>query len=40
VAYVLSHSECQQEDPQFDQWCDKVIAAQQKAKEMVCGAQE
>ncbi len=40
VAYVLSHSECQQEDPQFDQWCDKVIAAQQKAKEMVCGTQE
>ena len=24
--YVLSHPECQVEDPEFDEWCDKVIA--------------
>ena len=33
--YVLSHPECQVEDPEFDEWCDKVIAAVEKAKEMV-----
>jgi len=31
VAYVLNHKECQQEDPEFDAWCDRVIAVQQKA---------
>lgn len=25
VEYVLSHEECQQLDPEFDQWCDDVI---------------
>ena len=25
--YVLSHPECQVEDPEFDAWCDKVINA-------------
>lgn len=25
IAYVLSHPECQKEDPDFDAWCDKVI---------------
>ena len=34
--YVLSHpEECQQEDPEFDAWCDRVIAALEKAKESV-----
>ena len=33
--YVLSHPECQKEDPEFDQWCDKVIAALESAKEAV-----
>ena len=33
--HVLSHPECQTEDPEFDEWCDKVIAAVDKAKEMV-----
>lgn len=23
--YILAHPECQKEDPEFDQWCDKVI---------------
>ncbi len=32
--YVLSHpEECQVEDPEFDEWCDKVIAAIEKAKD-------
>ena len=31
--YVLSHPECQEEDPDFDAWCDKVIAALEKSKE-------
>ncbi len=30
--YVLSHPECQIEDPDFDAWCDKVIAALEKSK--------
>ena len=29
---VLSHPELQVEDPEFDQWCDKVIATLEKAK--------
>jgi nucleoside-diphosphate-sugar epimerase len=31
VDYMLSHKEYQTEDPVFDAWCDKVIAAQEKA---------
>lgn len=30
--HVLSHPECQVEDPEFDQWCDKVIDVLEKAK--------
>ena len=30
--YLLSHPECQTEDPAFDAWCDAVIAAQESAK--------
>ena len=26
LEYILSHPECQVEDPEFDAWCDKVIA--------------
>ena len=33
--YVLSHPECQTEDPEFDAWCDRVIEAQEKAKQFV-----
>ena len=32
VDYVLSHPECQVEDPEFDAWCDRVIAALERAK--------
>ncbi|MCL2066529.1 MAG: NAD-dependent epimerase/dehydratase family protein [Treponema sp.] len=31
IDYVLAHKECQTEDPEFDLWCDKVIAAQENA---------
>lgn len=35
--YILSHpEECQQEDPEFDRWCDDVIAAQEEAKKRFC----
>ena len=33
--YVLSHPECQREDPEFDAWCDRVIAAIEDAKKKV-----
>ena len=32
VAHILAHPELQTEDPEFDAWCDRVIAAQEKAK--------
>ena len=35
LEYILSHPECQKEDPEFDAWCDRVIAAQEKAMESV-----
>ena len=35
VAYILSHPECQAEDPAFDAWCDKVIAAWDSAAQAV-----
>lgn len=31
VEYVMSHPECQREDPDFDRWCDCVIDAQREA---------
>ena len=33
--YILAHPECQQPDPDFDAWCDRVIAAQEAAKASV-----
>ena len=33
--YVLSHPECQVEDPEFDEWCDKVIAALEASKKNI-----
>jgi len=32
VAHILAHPELQVFDPQFDQWCDKVIEAQEQAR--------
>ena len=33
--YVLSHPERYEEDPEFDQFCDKVIDSIEKAKKEV-----
>jgi len=35
VDYLLSHPELQVEDPEFDAWCDLVIATLEKAKEWI-----
>lgn len=35
IDYVLSHKECQNEDNDFDIWCDKVITALERAKEEI-----
>ena len=35
--YILSHKECQIEDPEFDAWCDKVIDALEEAKKKIKG---
>ena len=32
IAHILAHPELQQEDREFDEWCDKVIAALEYAK--------
>ena len=32
---VLSHPECQVEDPEFDDWCDRVIEALEEAKRKI-----
>ncbi len=32
LSHILSHPELQTEDPEFDQWCDRIIAAQEQAK--------
>ncbi len=32
IDYIMEHEDCQEEDKEFDQWCDKVIAALEKAK--------
>ncbi len=37
LEYVLSHKECQVEDPEFDSWCDKVINAMETAKKEING---
>ncbi len=35
IDYVLAHPECQQEDPEFDAWCDRVIAVLESAKKEI-----
>ena len=38
LEYIMAHpEECQRADPDFDAWCDKVIAAQEAAKARVMG---
>ena len=36
INHILAHPELQVEDPDFDAWCDRVIAAQEKAAKEVC----
>lgn len=33
--YVLTHPECQVEDPEFDTWCDKVIYILEESKKQI-----
>ena len=35
VAYLLSHPECQVPDPEFDQWCDRVVEVLESAKKRI-----
>ena len=35
IEYVLSHPECQVEDPAFDAWCDRVIEALEEAERKI-----
>lgn len=37
VDYVLAHPELQEEDPEFDAYCDRVIGALQEAEKAVLG---
>lgn len=37
IENVLAHKELQQEDKEFDEWCDKVIAALENAKKAING---
>ena len=37
VEYILSHPECQREDPAFDAWCDRVVSAMETAVQAVRG---
>ncbi len=37
IEYILAHPEYQREDKEFDEWCDKVIAAQEQALKTVIG---
>lgn len=37
VDYILTHPECQTEDPEFDIWCDRVIRALENAKKTLSG---
>ena len=37
IDYVMSHPECQVEDPEFDAWCDRVIEKLEQAKKEILG---
>ncbi len=37
IENVLAHKELQQEDKEFDEWCDRVIAALENAKKTIIG---
>ena len=31
VEYILAHPDCQQDDDEFDKWCDKVVEAMENS---------
>lgn len=33
VQYALTHPECQVEDPEFDAWCDRIVAKMERIKQ-------
>ena len=33
--YILTHPECQRDDPEFDEWCDRVIEALEQSKKLI-----
>ena len=35
IDHILSHPECQIEDPEFDSWCDRVIDSLEEAKSKI-----
>jgi nucleoside-diphosphate-sugar epimerase len=39
IEYLLNRKELQKEDPEFDAWCDRVIAAMEKALKEIQGKQ-
>mgnify|MGYP002511017016 CR=1 FL=1 len=38
--YIRTHPECQKSDPEFDRWCDRVIAAQEEALKIMKASEE
>ncbi|MBR3468288.1 MAG: NAD-dependent epimerase/dehydratase family protein [Lachnospiraceae bacterium] len=38
IEYILSHPECQVEDPEFDAWCDRLIDELEAAKKRIMQA--
>ncbi|MBO5985452.1 MAG: SDR family oxidoreductase [Lachnospiraceae bacterium] len=38
IEYILSHPECQVEDPEFDAWCDRLIGELEAAKKRIMEA--
>jgi nucleoside-diphosphate-sugar epimerase len=37
IEFILAHKEYQIEDPEFDRWCDKIIAVREKAIKEITG---
>ena len=37
VEYMMTHPECQVEDPEFDDWCDRIIEVLENAKKAMKG---
>ena len=37
IDYIMQNEECRQEDREFDEWCDRIIAALEKAKMEILG---